>query len=238
MFRVMPKDKKSEVVGDLLGLCLAGLLFLGLAFWIRFGETHQYIQTVRQWALVMAHDPSLWHRLAGFAGFVLAGGLLISLGLPRIWFSAASGAVFGLGWGIVAAILASILGASALFWMGSVFLSAVVRRRAGGKLALWRSGLQANAFWWVLYLRLFPFSNASLTSLISGSCHIGFAPFTWASLIGFLPYTIVFAAFGNGGFHGNLFQILIGFALLGATMVLRKWLIHYQTKTSLAADHG
>jgi uncharacterized membrane protein YdjX (TVP38/TMEM64 family) len=233
---MISKDKKSEVVGDLLGVVLFGLLFLGLALWIRLGETHLYIQTVRQWALMMAHDPSIWHRLAGFTGFVLAGGLLISLGLPRIWFSAASGAVFGLGWGIVAAMLASILGASALFWMGSAFLSAMARRRAGGKLASWRSGLQSNAFWWVLYLRLFPFSNATLASLICGSCHIGFAPFTYASLIGFLPYTVVFAAFGNAGFHGNPFQILIGFALLGATIMLRKWLNHYQTKTSLASD--
>ncbi len=230
------KDRKSEIVGDLLGVFLFGLLFLGLALWIRLGGTHPYIQAVRQWALEMAHDPSLWHRLAGFAGFVLAGGLMISLGVPRIWFSAASGAVFGLSCGIVSATFASILGASVLFWMGRTFLSGMVRRRAGGKLAHWRSGLRANAFWWVLYLRLFPFSNGTVASLICGSCRIGFAPFIYASLLGFLPYTLVFAALGNAGFSGNLFQILGGFALLGATVVLRKCLIRYQAKMSSAIE--
>ena len=218
------EDINTDAISDVIRLCLFGLLFLGFALWIQWGGSHHYIDLARRWTLRLSNDPSALHRMAGLLLFVAVGGLLISLGLPRIWFSAAAGAVCGVTWGVVVAVIASLGGAAVLFWVGRSFLSGMVRRRTAGKMARWRSGLQKNAFWWVLYLRLFPFANCTLTSLLCGSCRIRFSAYVSASLIGFLPYTIMFAAFGHGGFHGNVLQILFGFALLGATIIVRKWL--------------
>lgn len=232
----MKSGHNGAIVNDLLKLGLVGLVFLGLALWVRMDGNHDYLAAAQRWAMQIAHDPSPWHRLMGFAGFVILGGALISLGLPRIWFSAAAGAIYGMGAGIPAALAASLMGSGVLFWLGKTFLGAVVQRRATGKMAVWRCGLQQNAFWWVLYLRLFPLSNTTFASLLCGSCRVPFNAYMGASLIGFLPFTIAFAAFGHGGFHGKLSQLLIGFALLGATIGIRKWLIQTQSNIPIPPE--
>ncbi|KJS33091.1 MAG: hypothetical protein VR64_04090 [Desulfatitalea sp. BRH_c12] len=224
-----PTSCKRETAGDLLRISLLGCLFLALAISIRFAGPGHYLSAARQWANLMAHDPSTVHRIVGFCFFIATGGLLISVGIPRIWISAAAGAVYGLALGLVLAMAASILGSAALFWMGKTLLSDMLQKRAAGKIADWKTGFEKNAFWWVLYLRLFPLANATLTSLLCGTCRIPFGAFAGASLIGFLPYTLIFAAFGDGGWGGNVTKILVGFALLGATMMVRKWIIHTQS---------
>ncbi len=225
---------KKEAAGDLLKISLFGFIFLGLALAVRHGGHFPSFYVIRQWALAGGHSQAGAERLGSFFLFTAAGGFLISLGVPRIWVSAAAGAIYGLSWGIVVAFSASMLGALALYWMGKTLLSDIVQRRLSGKLAAWKDDLVHNAFWWVLQLRFFPLSNATLTSLICGSCRVPFNAYAGATLIGFIPFTVMFAAFGHGGFHGNLFQISLGFALFGATILLRKCLIHIQHGKNLA----
>lgn len=222
---------KNETANDLLRISLLGLFFLAFAILVRFAGPHHYLSTARQWAHLIANDPSLVHRMAGHFVFIVFGGLLISAGIPRIWVSAAAGAVYGLTFGMLLAMAASLLGSAALFWMGQTLLSDMVQRRAARKIALWKTGFSENAFWWVLYLRLFPLANTTLTSLLCGSCRISFGAFMGASLIGFLPYTLIFAAFGDGGWGGNTSKILLGFALLGVTLMVRKWTIQKRQMT-------
>jgi uncharacterized membrane protein YdjX (TVP38/TMEM64 family) len=84
----------------------------------------------------------------------------------------------------------------------------------GGALKIWKRRFQENAFWWVLYGRLFPFSNSTLMSLVCGSCRVSFREFMIGSFIGFMPLTITFATFGSGSMKGNLWQIGFATALL------------------------
>jgi uncharacterized membrane protein YdjX (TVP38/TMEM64 family) len=100
-------------------------------------------------------------------------------------------------------------------------LAGLVERRFSGKTAVWRARFRADAFWWVLYCRLFPMSNATLTSLLCGACQIPATPYLLASLLGFVPLTLVFAAFGSGGIKGDTSQIVLGFGLLIASIALR-----------------
>lgn len=166
-------------------------------------------------------------RLLSFAIFVLLWGGLIAAGIPRVWSSAVGGIVYGAFLGTVLSLVASLLGASILFAAGHSILSAVVERRLGATLKMWRTRFQDNAFWWVLYARLFPFSNSTVMSLLCGGCRISFRDFLLGSLLGFIPLAVVFATFGSGGVKGNLWQVALATVLLVLSVFSRRFLARW-----------
>lgn len=156
--------------------------------------------------------------------FTLIWGGLIAAGIPRLWASAVGGIIYGAVMGTLLSLFASLLGASILYGAGKSILAGVVERRVGGTLRIWQTRFQENAFWWVLYGRLFPCSNSTLMSLLCGSCRVSFQAFTLGSLVGFIPLAVVFATFGSGGVKGNLLQIGIAMMLLVLSVFSRKLL--------------
>ncbi len=216
-----PKKKKKWFKTDLFRFFIVGLIFLTLALIIKHNlnsETHNWIQELRK-LLQGANLPGgLW--TSGLI-FTLLGGASIGLGVPRLWVSGAAGAIYGVVLGTSLALIASMIGAATVYAFGYKLLGKIVERKFQNKLAIWQRRFQENAFWWVLYSRLFPFSNATLNSLLCGSCKVPFAPYMSASLLGFLPLTFVFASFGSGGIKGNINQIMLGFALLFIAVFIR-----------------
>ena len=207
---------------DLSKVIAVSLFFAGMAILIRNDSVHAHIM----------HLPILLKSLAGkglpggsglrAALFVVAFSLLIGVGMPRLWVSAIAGALFGTLWGIPLALAATVVGAAIVYWTGQAALAGMVRRRMGTQLAIWQARFEANAFWWVLYLRLFPLSNATLAGLLCGACRIPLRAYLAGSLIGFIPLTVVFAVFGNGGARGNLYLVGLGFMLIALTVFGRK----------------
>lgn len=215
------QDHLTGLAPDLMRFFLVGLIFLGLALLLRheFGsDLRQRIQELRQFLQGSEFSGGLW---GSSILFILIGGVTISLGVPRLWVSGAAGAIYGTFLGTVLALAGAMIGAATVYSLGRWLLGSMVERRFSGQLDLWRMRFQENAFWWVLYGRLFPFSNATLKSLLCGSCRVPFGPYLLASFLGFIPLTIVFASFGSGGIKGNINQILLGFGLLAAAFLLR-----------------
>ena len=156
--------------------------------------------------------------------FVLTFSLLIGVGLPRLWVSAIAGAAFGALWGTFLSLLASVAGAAIVYHFGRTLLAGILQRRIGARMALWQTRFQHNAYWWVLYMRLFPLSNATLAGLVCGACRIPVGAYLAGSLLGFIPLTIVFTVLGSGGIEGNFYQIAIGIGLLLLAVGVRKLL--------------
>ncbi|HUV22195.1 MAG TPA: VTT domain-containing protein [Gammaproteobacteria bacterium] len=228
------QEAKTGLTADLLRFCLVGLLFLGLALVIRQGmadDTQQWLVDLRLFLQGSQLDNGLW---ASSMLFVLITGAAISFGVPRLWVSAAAGAIYGVVLGMTLAMLASMIGAAAVYLMGRRLLGSLVERRFASQLIRWRRRFQQNAFWWVLYARLFPFANATLTSLLCGSCQVPFSLYLSASLIGFIPLTFVFASFGSGGVKGNINQVILGFGLLLLALVARLLFKKLRPKSSPA----
>jgi uncharacterized membrane protein YdjX (TVP38/TMEM64 family) len=161
-------------------------------------------------------------RISSAFVFTLLWGSLIAAGVPRLWASAVGGIIYGAFMGTLLSLIASVLGASILYGAGISILAGVVERRMGSTLLLWRNRFQENAFWWVLYGRLFPFSNSTLMSLLCGSCRVPFEYFSLGSLLGFAPLAVVFSTFGSGGVKWNLWQIGLATALLLLSIFSRK----------------
>jgi len=162
--------------------------------------------------LETAEAPGHIYRQASL--FVLTFSLLIGLGMPRLWVSAISGAAFGPLWGTLLALVASVAGAAIVYRFGRTLLAGILQRRIRSRLSLWQTRFEHNAFWWVLYMRLFPLSNATLAGLVCGACRIPLGAYLAGSLIGFIPLTVVFAVFGSGGAKGDFYQVALGTLLL------------------------
>lgn len=157
--------------------------------------------------------------------FVVAFSLLIGVGLPRLWVSAIAGALFGTPWGTLLALSATLVGAAIVYWIGQAVLAGMVRHRMGPRLAMWQARFEANAFWWVLYMRMFPLSNATLAGLLCGACRIPLRAYLAGSFLGFIPLTVVFAIFGNGGAQGDLYLVGLGFFFIAITVFGRKLIL-------------
>jgi uncharacterized membrane protein YdjX (TVP38/TMEM64 family) len=220
----MSREFNKRLLGDIIRVVLFVTFFSAMAFLLERQDLRRLLfdmDTIRS-ELKGGGD------LAGyvFSGliFTLGSGGLISLGLPRLWVSAVGGIIYGAFIGSILSILASLFGASASYLAGKSILATLVERRAGDKARIWKARFQENAFWWVLYGRLFPFSNSTVMSLICGSCKVPFLPFLLGSLVGFVPLAVVLATYGSGGVKGNIWQIGFATMLLVFSVYLRSFL--------------
>lgn len=206
----------SEGLGkDVLKIVTVSAFFVGIALVLQ-NETlrKQLLDTPLLRELLTTADHSPVHVFQRALVFVLAFSLLIGIGLPRLWVSAIAGAAFGALWGTLIALAASVAGAAIVYRFGRTLLAGILQRRIGTRLALWKARFEDNSFWWVLYMRLFPLSNATLAGLVCGACRIPIGAYLAGSLLGFFPLTIVFAVFGSGGVKGNFYQVALGILLL------------------------
>jgi len=214
-------NTKNQVFRDIIRILITGLFFVLVAGFIKSEliNTHGTdLQSIRE---LLNRHALFSSPVLSAAIFISAGGVLISLGIPRIWISAISGAIFGTVWGILIGLIASVIGATALYHAGSFILGSVIKRRFGVRLNVWKQRFQDNAFWWILYGRLFPFSNATMASLFCGSCKVPFFPYLAASFLGFIPLAVVFTIFGSGSMNGNYTQIIIGIGLLLSILLIK-----------------
>jgi uncharacterized membrane protein YdjX (TVP38/TMEM64 family) len=217
-----PRSKK-QIARDIAKIFLLALVFVALAMLFK-SETMRAYFDIENWRNTFQEGDFAGGRVTAALVFVGAGGLAISIGVPRIWVAALGGAVYGAVLGSVLAILSALIGAALVYQVGRYFLQDVVDRRVGGRLEVWKVRFRENGFWWVLYGRLFPFSNSTAKSLLCGSCNVPFAPYLLASFLGFIPHTVVFAVFGSGGAKASLPQIVLGFCLMLLVFLSRNFL--------------
>ncbi len=185
----------------LAGLALAGfVLRAGLRRWLEPGA--------------LAPGP------AGEAGFVLVGAALCAVGVPRQAVAFAGGYGFGMAGGMALALAAQMLGCVADFLWARLLAREWARRRVrqGGRVARLDGFLAAHPFSATLSLRLLPVGSNILLNLLAGVSAIGLAPFLAATLLGYLPQTIVFTLLGTGVQVARGTQIALAVALFALSL--------------------
>lgn len=209
------EGRKRLLAKDLSRVAIVIGVFVLLALFFQNPTIKAHFLDVEKMRAILHPDDA---PLLSYLVFVLLGSILVGAGMPRIWLSFIGGAIYGLLLGASLSLLTSMLGAFYTYTMGRSLLRSVVRRRMGRRFGRWRQRFKENAFLWTLYLRLFPLSNATLTSMLAGSCKVSMKPYTLANLIGFLPLTVVFALGGSGAAKGNHLQLTIGILCFIAVM--------------------
>lgn len=133
--------------------------------------------------------------------FLLGGSGLIALGAPRSMISALAGTVFGLFWGVVLAMAATLLGSAPVFALTKLLGRPLFGRSVDKQLKIVEGCTKTGGLLIVVLLRQLPLT-CMFVNILMGLTSIPMRVFIVGSVIGFLPETIIFALFGSS-VHGN-----------------------------------
>jgi uncharacterized membrane protein YdjX (TVP38/TMEM64 family) len=139
------------------------------------------------------------HFAAALATYVGVYVAAVALSLPgAVWLTIAGGVLFGWLIGGIAAATGATAGATLIFLLVRHALADVVRRRLGARLAALSAGFRADAFSYLLFLRLVPLFPFFLVNIAPALAGVPTGAFAAATALGILPATFAFAFFGAG----------------------------------------
>lgn len=136
--------------------------------------------------------------LHGALLFLLAGGLLTAIGLPRQIFAFLAGYAFDVWLGTLLGTLAAVLGCMLSFGYARLLGQNLLRTRLGKRIQRFDGFIQVHPFAMTVLIRFLPVGNNLLTNLVSGASSIRAWYFFSGSLLGYLPQTLIFALVGSG----------------------------------------
>jgi len=160
--------------------------------------------------------------------FSLPAGAILSL---------AGGFLFGTMTGSILTIVGATIGATLLYLAARTAFADVLREKAGAAVQRMRKGFQANAFSYLLFLRLIPLFPFWLVNLVPALLNVRPVVYIVATFIGIIPGTVVYVSVGNGLgavldagrdpdlgiiFQPEILWPLIGLAVLSLAPILYK----------------
>jgi uncharacterized membrane protein YdjX (TVP38/TMEM64 family) len=138
-----------------------------------------------------------WGVLAAFV-YIIVYATLVALSVPGgAALTMAGGFLFGPWLGTLCAVVGATLGATGIFLAARAGLGGLAQR-AGPFIAKLEAGFRADAFNYLLVLRLvfiFPFWLVNLVPALVG---VRLLTYILATFIGIIPATFVFASLGSG----------------------------------------
>src|SRR5437868_4972502 len=176
-----------------LGLLIAAWIVFMLAGGHRY-LTFSALAQNREWLHSLVQQ---WGVLAAFV-YLIGYATLVALSVPGgAVLSMAGGFLFGPWLGTLCAVIGATLGATGIFLAARAGLGGLAQR-AGPFIAKLEAGFRADAFNYLLVLRLvfiFPFWLVNLVPALVG---VKLRTYVLATFIGIIPATFVFASLGSG----------------------------------------
>lgn len=129
--------------------------------------------------------------------FILAYVALVALSLPgAVILSLTGGLLFGWKIGTVAIVVGATTGATILFLVARSSFGETLTARAGPWLTRLRDGFRANAFNYLLFLRLVPVFPFFVVNLAAAALGMPVGSYIVATFVGIIPATIAYALAG------------------------------------------
>jgi len=145
------------------------------------------------------HAFILGHRIAAVAIYVVAYVVTIALSLPgALILTLSGGFLFGGLVGAAAAGAGATIGATIIFMIAKSAFGEHLVRRAGPMAEKLAQGFRADAFHYLLFLRLVPLFPFFLVNLVPALAGVRVSTFVAATVIGIIPATFTFAFVGAG----------------------------------------
>jgi len=133
------------------------------------------------------------------AAFIGAYVLVAALSIPgAVFLTMAGGILFGWLAGGLAAIVGATIGATAIFLIARSACGEFALRRAGSAAAKLAQGFRADAFHYLLFLRLVPVFPFWLVNLAAALVGVRLRTFVAATALGIIPGTFAYALVGAG----------------------------------------
>src|SRR5215470_12608417 len=139
------------------------------------------------------------HELSAVAAYIALYIAVVALSVPAgIFLTVAGGILFGVVLGGVAATIGATIGAICIFLIAKSAVGEHLVRRAGPLAEKLAQGFRADAFSYLLFLRLVPIFPFWLVNLVSALAGVRLASFAAATALGIIPATFAFAFVGVG----------------------------------------
>lgn len=139
------------------------------------------------------------HSVAAVAAFVAVYIGAVALSIPgALFLTIAGGILFGTLVGGLAAVVAATIGATIIFLVAKSACGETLVRRAGPLACKLADGFRADAFSYLLFLRLVPAFPFFLVNLVPALAGVKLSTFAAATFIGIIPATFAFAFLGSG----------------------------------------
>lgn len=131
-----------------------------------------------------------------------------------------SGAIFGLGWGLLLASFASSFGAFLAFLSARFILHDWVQEKFGERLTAINRGMERDGAFYLLSLRLVPLFPFFVINLVMGLTRIKVWTFYWVSQVGMLLGTAVYVNAGTQLAQISSLGDVVSADLIGAFVLL------------------
>ena len=139
------------------------------------------------------------HQASAVAAYVALYIAAVALSLPvGFYLTVAGGILFGAMLGGIAALVGATAGAVLIFLLARSAVAEHLVRRAGPLAQKLAHGVRADAFSYLLFLRLLPIFPFWLVNLVAALCGVRLVTFAAATALGIIPATFAFAFVGAG----------------------------------------
>ncbi|MEQ8369493.1 MAG: VTT domain-containing protein, partial [Alphaproteobacteria bacterium] len=139
------------------------------------------------------------HTVLAVAAAIVAYALATAFSLPiGVFLTVTLGFAFGTWWISLAIVSGATIGATALFLAARSGLGEPLRARAGPGVRRMEAGFRANAFSYLLTLRLIPLFPFWLVNLVPAFLGVSVRTYVIATFVGIIPGTVVYTQFGVG----------------------------------------
>jgi pyruvate/2-oxoglutarate dehydrogenase complex dihydrolipoamide dehydrogenase (E3) component/uncharacterized membrane protein YdjX (TVP38/TMEM64 family) len=168
--------------------------------------------------------------LQAFVGYFLLYIVVTALSLPgAAILTLGSGALFGLGWGLVLASFASTIGATLSFLVSRFLLRDWVKSTFSQKIQAIDEGVKKDGAFYLLSLRMVPLFPFFIINLVMGVTGIRVLTYYWVSQLGMLIGTAVYVNAGTQLVAINRLSdivsadLVLSFVLLGLFPLVAKF---------------
>jgi uncharacterized membrane protein YdjX (TVP38/TMEM64 family) len=197
--RPAPSDTGRTTGASLRRFVPLGLVVLGmLAVFATGAHRHVSLETLVRHR--MAIDAFISeHNVAAIAAIMAVYILAVALSIPgAIVLTISCGILFGALIGGTISVISGTIGATIIFLVARSACGESLIRRAGPLACKLAAGFRADAFSYLLFLRLVPAFPFFLVNLAPALVGVKLSTFVLATLIGVIPATFAFAFFGSG----------------------------------------
>jgi uncharacterized membrane protein YdjX (TVP38/TMEM64 family) len=139
------------------------------------------------------------HEASAVVAYVALYIALVALSVPvGFYFTVIGGILFGAVLGGMAALVGATVGAIGIFLIARSAIGEYLVRRAGPLAQKLAQNFRADAFSYLLFLRLVPIFPFWLVNLVAALSGVRLATFAGATALGIVPATFAFAFVGAG----------------------------------------
>jgi len=156
--------------------------------------------------------------------FVVICVLLGSVGLSRQVIAFLGGYAFGVGYGFVLSMLATVAACMTTFYLSRFLLRAFVWRHFSERVRRVDDFIRDNTFMMALLFRLLPLGSNWMVNIGAGASGVRSVPFFAGSTLGYVPQMLIFSLLGSGARVDEFWQVVLAVVLFVVAAVIAAYL--------------